>query len=277
MGVEKQIRIETSLDPAVDEVTIDAGRLKQILYNYLSNALKFTGPGGRITVAVTPEGDSEFRLAVTDTGVGISKEDIGRLFVDFQQLDATPAKRHQGTGLGLALTKRLVEAQGGRVGTESAPGQGSTFFAVLPRIPQGDRTGKATILTIEDQRLERALLTRMLQKAGYLVETAASGEEALEKCRRWRFDAITLDLLLPDGPGWELLAKIREVPHHRNTPVIVVSMLGEKDLRRIPLKVQGYLSKPVASAVLLEALGRIGLQIRGVKEEDEQPTYSDRG
>jgi signal transduction histidine kinase len=135
LAAEKQIRMETVVDDSVETVFADAGRLKQILYNYLSNALKFTGAGGRVVVRLEGEGASEFRLEVSDTGVGISEKDIARLFVEFQQLDATKAKRYQGTGLGLALTKHIVEAQGGRVGVESKLGQGSTFFAVLPRAP----------------------------------------------------------------------------------------------------------------------------------------------
>ena len=132
---EKQIRIETEIDEQVDQVFTDPGKLKQILHNYLSNALKFTGAGGRVAVRLKSEGASEFRLEVSDTGEGIAEKDFGRLFVEFQQLDATKAKRHQGTGLGLALTKRIVEAQGGRVGVKSKLGEGSTFFAVLPCRP----------------------------------------------------------------------------------------------------------------------------------------------
>ncbi|HYL37124.1 MAG TPA: PAS domain S-box protein [Bryobacteraceae bacterium] len=135
LAAEKQIRMEAEIDQSVDQVVTDAGRLKQILHNYLSNALKFTGPDGRVVVRLKSEGADEFRVAVSDTGAGVAEKDIGRLFVEFQQLDATKAKRYQGTGLGLALTKRIVEAQGGRVGVESKPGQGSTFFAVLPRAP----------------------------------------------------------------------------------------------------------------------------------------------
>jgi signal transduction histidine kinase len=105
-----------------------------VFYNYLSNALKFTPEGGTVTVRVRPEGASEFRVEVEDTGIGIEPEDISRLFVEFQQLDSTPAKRFQGTGLGLALTRRIVEAQGGRVGVRSTPGTGSVFHAVLRRV-----------------------------------------------------------------------------------------------------------------------------------------------
>ena len=272
LAAEKQIQVETEIEDRVDDVTIDAGRLKQILYNYLSNALKFTGPGGRVVVKLKADGASEFRLEVSDNGVGISEKDVARLFVEFQQLDATTAKRYQGTGLGLALTKRIVEAQGGRVGVESTPGQGSTFFAVLPRVPAADAGAcvNANILVIEDQRVERFLLTRTLEGAGYAVETAATCEEAVEKCRQRRFDAITLDLLLPDGPGWETLARIRSMKHHRNTPVIVVSMLEENDLKRIPHEIQGFLTKPVGADDLLGALERAGLPMRAVKVRNEQ-------
>jgi signal transduction histidine kinase len=132
-ATSKQITLQTVLEPPVDEVVLDAGRLKQVLYNYLSNALKFTPPGGWVTVRVEPEGDEAFRLSVEDSGIGIAPEDLGRLFLEFQQLDSGAAKRHGGTGLGLSLTRRLVEAQGGTVGVRSAPGSGSTFFAVFPR------------------------------------------------------------------------------------------------------------------------------------------------
>jgi PAS domain S-box-containing protein len=267
LAAEKGLEIETAIEEAVERVTIDAGRLKQILYNYLSNAIKFTAQSGLIRINVKAEGPSEFRLEVTDTGVGISDKDIPRLFVQFQQLDATTSKRHQGTGLGLALTKRVVEAQGGRVGVESTPGVGSTFFAVLPRAPLMDGGGSvnATILAIEDQSLERLLLTRVLREAGYAVEIATTCEEAVEKCSRRRFDAITLDMMLPDGPGWELLAKIRSIEQQRDTPVIVVSGLEANDVQRISLDVQGVLTKPVRSADLLDALERAGLPMRVIK------------
>jgi PAS domain S-box-containing protein len=138
LAADKHIRIETDIEPTVDDVITDAGRLKQVLHNYLSNALKFTGEKGLVTVGLKAEGATEFRLEVSDTGVGIAEKDIPRLFTEFQQLDSTFAKRYQGTGLGLALTKRIVEAQGGRAGVRSELGKGSTFFVILPR---GSREG----------------------------------------------------------------------------------------------------------------------------------------
>jgi PAS domain S-box-containing protein len=125
--------IEMTIDPAVGPVTLDPARLKQILYNFLSNAVKFAPDHGRVSIRVRPEDDNLFRLEVEDNGIGIPMEDLPRLFVEFQQLDSSTAKRFQGTGLGLALTRRIVEAQGGWVGVTSEVGVGSTFYAVLPR------------------------------------------------------------------------------------------------------------------------------------------------
>jgi signal transduction histidine kinase len=128
----KQIQIETDLDPRIRHVRLDPRKLKQIVYNYLSNAIKFTPDRGRISVRTRPESEHTFRIEVEDTGIGIEAEDLSQLFVEFQQLDSSAAKRYPGTGLGLALAKRIAEAQGGRVGVESVLGKGSTFYAILP-------------------------------------------------------------------------------------------------------------------------------------------------
>ena len=123
----------------LEGIRIDPARFKQILYNYLSNAIKFTPNDGHVTVTIKAEGKDAFRLAVQDTGIGISPEDRDRLFIEFQQLPNHPSNSsQQGTRLGLALTKRLVEAQGGTIDVQSTPGHGSTFFAVLPRATRND-------------------------------------------------------------------------------------------------------------------------------------------
>ncbi|HKQ60066.1 MAG TPA: ATP-binding protein [Candidatus Polarisedimenticolaceae bacterium] len=133
----KRICLDVDVAPELDAITIDASRLKQILFNFLSNALKFTAESGRVTLRALPEGPDALRFEVEDTGIGVDPADLDRLFVEFQQLDGGTAKRYPGVGLGLALTKRVVEAQGGRVGVVSTPGRGSTFFAILPRSPRG--------------------------------------------------------------------------------------------------------------------------------------------
>jgi PAS domain S-box-containing protein len=133
MADEKQLSVSLHIDPAMAEVVSDERALKQILYNYLSNAIKFTPRGGAVAIRVVPDGPAHFLIEVADTGIGVKAEDIPRLFVEFEQLDGGVAKRYPGTGLGLALTKRMVEALGGTVSVESQPGQGSCFSARLPR------------------------------------------------------------------------------------------------------------------------------------------------
>jgi len=132
LAASKGIPVAVEVDPALDGAVADAAKLKQVLYSYLSNALKFTNTGS-VAIRVQREGTDDLRVEVEDSGIGIRREDLPRLFVEFQQLDAGTAKKYPGTGLGLALTKRLVEAQGGQVGVQSTPGKGSVFFAVLPR------------------------------------------------------------------------------------------------------------------------------------------------
>jgi len=133
IAVRKQIAIKLDLDAQVEELIIDSGKLKQVLYNYLANAVKFTSDRGTIVVRAGSEAGNRFRIEVEDNGIGIRAEDMGRLFVEFQQLDSSSIKKYPGTGLGLALTKKIVEAQGGEVGVRSVLGRGSVFFAVLPR------------------------------------------------------------------------------------------------------------------------------------------------
>lgn len=133
LAAEKRIQLRVEVSAELPTVVADQRLLKQVLYNYLSNAIKFTPEEGRVSMRIAPEAHDTFRIDVEDTGIGIKPEDMNRLFVEFQQLDSSAAKRYPGTGLGLALTKRIVEAQGGTVEVKSVLGQGSTFSAVLPR------------------------------------------------------------------------------------------------------------------------------------------------
>jgi signal transduction histidine kinase len=129
----RQVTVERDISAEVGRVMADRARLKQILANYVSNAIKFGHDGATVTIRAFAEGADEFRIEVADQGPGIAAADLPKLFVEFQQLDSGAAKAHQGTGLGLALTRQLVEAQGGRVGVRSTLGSGSVFFAVLPK------------------------------------------------------------------------------------------------------------------------------------------------
>jgi PAS domain S-box-containing protein len=267
----KRIHVAADLDASVTTVVLDPARFKQVAYNYLSNALKFTPDGGRVTVRVRADGDSAFRLEIEDTGVGIQPADLGRLFIEFQQLDAGASKRHQGTGLGLALTRRLVEAQGGSVGVRSTPGTGSVFYAILPRHTEpGDtpvlprtsmspHVGARTVLVVEDEPRDLDVIVDTLTKAGFAIETAGSAADAVARCRERTFDAVTLDLLLPDMSGFDLLATLRAEPQMRTVPVVVVTVVPDAKIVA-GFAVNDVLRKPVEPKSLLAALERAGVR-----------------
>jgi signal transduction histidine kinase len=176
----KRIRIETQVDPSMVAAVLDPSKLKQVLYNYLSNALKFTPEEGLVTIHVTPEDRDRFRIEVEDTGIGIRRQDTHRLFVEFQQLDAGMAKKYAGTGLGLALTKRIVEAQGGSVGVRSEPGKGSTFWVVLPRQPSGPASATSQRIVLKAPADDEAVPDAIAEQAASapLDDAGAGGTNA---------------------------------------------------------------------------------------------------
>ncbi|HUX79911.1 MAG TPA: PAS domain S-box protein [Alphaproteobacteria bacterium] len=289
---KNKITVSIKVDPKVASATLDPAKFKQILYNYISNALKFTNEGGTVEIRVVPEGRKNFRLEVEDNGIGISKKDIPKLFSEFQQLNATAAKKYQGTGLGLALTLRIVEAQGGEVGVSSTPGKGSTFFVTLPLVPHKIEKEKARnpvvttatqlveknapkILIVEDDKKESALIAKTLTTAGYAIETAFTGAKAIELCRVEHFDAITLDLLLPDMNGWNILRSIRNDGINQETPAIVVTVIPQKSAS-FGCKVQNFLLKPTQSEDILTALKQAGVlpeESKSVLFVDDDPKF----
>ena len=199
--------------------------------------------------------------------------------MEFQQLDQTAGKQHQGTGLGLALAKRLVEAQGGEVGVESERGKGSVFSAVLPRAPHDIATvlapaveeafrtavpavqaaGTATVLVVEDDAQDQALLEDLLVSRGYVVEIAGTGAKAVAKSRERHFEAMVLDLMLPDMSGFDVLRTIRVEGKNQATRTIVVTTVKETGLAKA-FAVNEWLVKPVNGDQLLSALERAGIQ-----------------
>jgi PAS domain S-box-containing protein len=270
IAASKRIQLDTDVASDLASVSLDPARLKQVLYNYLSNAIKFTPEGGRVSLRVSSEGAEAIRIEVEDTGVGIAPSDFERLFVEFQQLDAAATKKQGGTGLGLALTKRIVEAQGGSVGVKSVRGEGSVFFAVLPKsvpveiehhelVPALARhEGASVVLVVEDDPRDRSLLVNTLSRAGYDVQVAVTGQEASVACREQAFDAITLDLLLPDTTGLDILHRIRVEGKNRETPVVVVTVIAERGVVG-GFSVQDYLQKPVNGPDLLTSLLHAGV------------------
>jgi PAS domain S-box-containing protein len=256
----RRVKISAVEDASVEHAVLDPARFRQVLFNYLSNAIKFTGEGGAVAVRTlaVPNDTTLFRLEVQDTGIGIAREDVDRLFVDFEQLDAGASKRHGGTGLGLALTRRLVEAQGGRVGVESSLGLGSTFFALLPRrslarvaTPSINRAmtveGRA-ILVVDDDPRNLRLMEAALGQLGYLPITRRSAEGALAAAADIRPVAMIIDLLMPETYGFELIEKLRALPMHADTPILLwtVKDLSAEELTVARTLTQGVLPKGIA-------------------------------
>jgi CheY-like chemotaxis protein/anti-sigma regulatory factor (Ser/Thr protein kinase) len=285
----KDISIVNDVDPALSDLKLDPARLKQVLYNYLSNAIKFSATGAQIKVRVSAEGPDHFRIEVEDTGVGISPADLPRLFTEFQQLDTGYSKHHQGTGLGLALTRRLVEAQGGSVGVRSTLGRGSVFHVVLNRVHGWDaqRAGTATeqsparqaqrILVIEHDQRDQARLVAAFSEAGFRVDAASDGPYALRRARDTAYAALTLDLQLPQQRGLELLESIRSHGASHASPVIGIAMPGDTQLAAT-FAIANVLSKPIRSDEILAAMQHFRLPESGranVMVIDDDPTSLD--
>ena len=238
----------------------DELRARQIVTNVLANAVKFTHEGQITLRAFAHEG--QIRIEVSDTGIGISPDQAEAVFAEFQQADNSTTRRYEGTGLGMAITKRLVELHGGAIWFESTPGEGTTFFLTLPAAPEpaveGGRVeavsnGAACVLVIDDSLEARELLADTLAGAGYTVRTAGSGAEGLAVARSLQPDAITLDVMMPGQDGWATLRQLKDMPETRHIPVIMVSIVDNHPLA-LTLGAHDTLTKPIALNSLLTTL-----------------------
>ncbi|KKO18477.1 MAG: response regulator [Candidatus Brocadia sp.] len=274
LASKKSLAIETIVHDSAARLFADPTKFKQILYNLLSNSIKFTPEKGKITLhtaSVKRENDC-IEVKVTDTGIGIAPQNYPKIFVEFSQVDSSFARKYEGTGLGLALTKKLVEMHGGKIGFESTVGVGSVFFFTLPvnKIAGTERErarlsesqpGREVILVVEDDPKTSELLCVFLKKSGYQTITAFDGEDALHKARKFKPFAITLDIMLPKKDGWEVLKELKEDPEVKDIPVLVISLVDNRDIG-FGLGATDYLSKPVSRADLLSKLASYGLSPR---------------
>ncbi len=256
----KRLELRVEIDATLGDLHLDPVRLKQVLYNYLSNAIKFTPEAGIVVLRAMPESADWLRIEVEDSGIGIAPQDIPRLFIEFQQLDAGYDKQHAGTGLGLALTRKLVHAQGGSVGARSTVGAGSVFHLLLPRrhpqLPGGDGAPSPRVLVIEDDLDEQLRWRQALAVPGYAADPATTGEQARLQADRQAYAGITVHLQLPGQPGLAALAAIRGGGASQASPVVGVSMpVGPAGTASFP--VADILSKPVRGHEVLAAMARL--------------------
>ena len=291
---EKQLALSYSIAPGLPRLVVgDAIRLKQVLTNLLGNAIKFT-QHGRIMLSAEPESmnqeDLQARFSVVDTGIGIPREKQQVIFEAFSQADASTTRKFGGTGLGLAICSRIVALMGGRIGVESEPGKGSTFWftarlkvgqpAAAVSIAANGHPGtehfeKSRILVAEDNLVNQKVAVRILEVAGHQVAVANSGREALEKLQEQPFDLVLMDLQMPEMDGFAATRAIRE--NEKNTgvhmPVIAMTAHAMKGDREQCLQagMDEYISKPVDSSGLLQVIARV---MRNKQDEKKSPQRS---
>ena len=275
---EKKQLLKIEMADGLPDIYADPGKIKQLLLNLVGNAIKFTPEGGTITIGAELK-DSCFALSITDTGIGIKPEDRERIFQEFQQGEGSTSREYEGTGLGLTLTRKLTEMHGGKLELESEEGKGSRFTAYIPfmlekrssprkeeigpveeswetkempKTSEGQETQPLILVVEDDLKLSR-LLSVYLTQAGYRVEAAMDGDEAIKKAVELQPFAITLEIMLPKKDGWEVMQELKAMPETRDIPVIIVSMVENQDLG-FSLGALDYLVKPVSREALLGSL-----------------------
>jgi len=268
-------RILVDCGADIGTIHADQIRFRQALLNLASNANKFTDNGTvTITARHEPSGRGWVTVAVTDSGIGMSAEQMSRLFQEFSQADSSTTRRYGGTGLGLAISRHFCRMMDGDITVESEPGKGSTFTVRIPRIVEvhgamppepastsappdaEDAAQAARILVVDDDPTVRQLVARHLERAGFRVITAKGGQEALRLARELRPAAMTLDIMMPDLDGWTVLAAIKGDPELAGIPVVLMSIVDQKN-RGYALGAADYLVKPVDRTKLVETLRNI--------------------
>ncbi|HEU4332721.1 MAG TPA: response regulator, partial [Lapillicoccus sp.] len=262
-------RIELTLDvaPGLEVIRADELRLRQVLLNLLSNAVKFTQDDGRVTVAAWLDG-SDLLVTVTDTGVGIPQTDQERIFDSFQQGGRFMVSS-EGTGLGLTVTKRIVQLHGGRIWVTSAPGLGSSFGFSIPGQTEGGAAREApditdadlgdprpAVVVVEDDERSAELVALHLTAAGLRPVVIRDGRDGIDAVRTLRPVAVVLDIKLPGMSGWEILHAMKSDPEIAGTPVVIVSVLPERG-KGFALGAADYLVKPVDRDDLVTSVRRV--------------------
>ncbi|WP_448203281.1 PAS domain-containing protein [Azospirillum sp. sgz302134] len=279
---KKGNRLEAQIPGGLGRIHTDVVKVRQCLFNLLSNAAKFT-ENGTVTLAVERFGeDGDVAFRVSDTGIGMTTEQVERLFERFMQADSSTTRRFGGTGLGLAITKAFAEMLGGDIAIETAPGKGTSFTLRLPAdLRKASVAGLAAtpvsvadgplpkdgdlILIIDDEQAMRELLARFLHREGFGVAVAADGRAGLELARKIRPRAVLLDVMMPHTDGWSVLSALKADPELADIPVFVVSARREKGLA-LSLGAADYFTKPVDWQRLQRVLEEIPTEENGPDE-----------
>ncbi len=271
--------------PDLGAMRADVTKVRQTLFNLLSNASKFTERGS-IALRVEKAGEDTVLFHVADSGIGMTGDQMSRLFEAFAQADASTTRKFGGTGLGLAISRKFCQLMGGDVSVESEPGRGSTFTVRLPRVvapagapasPGARGAGRnrdprqATVLVIDDDEAVRDLMQRSLSKDGYHVEVASDGRSGLEMARRIQPAVVTLDVMMPGMDGWAVLAALKADPGTADIPVIMLTIVDDKSMG-FALGAEDYFTKPVdwprLSSVLQKHRKPAGSQTALIVEDD---------
>ncbi|MFQ6112832.1 MAG: response regulator, partial [bacterium] len=303
---EKRLSLEHEFSPEVPELIYsDQDKINKALMNLLSNAVKFTRRG-KITVKMRLESNDKLRIDVTDTGIGIPKDRISDIFKEFQQIDSSDARAYGGTGLGLAITRKVIEILGGSVLVESQLGKGSTFTLLIPIREKSevakdeildldkkvtdrfkekieiditdDRDNldarKKSVLVIDDEKEVIYIMRQYLHGRNYQILFPRNSEDVLELARRYKPFAITLDIMMPKMNGWEILESLKKDPNTKHIPVIIASILTEKD-RAFQMGAAEYLVKPFEPEKLLDFLANLESPAKKKKVVLDLPRISD--
>jgi signal transduction histidine kinase len=262
-AAKKGLTLEVSVPPA-GRARLDPRLVRQVLVNLLSNAVKFTPESGRVDATAAYEGD-DLVLTVSDTGIGIPEDDQEKIFLEFYQVDGSYARKYEGTGLGLALVRRMMTLHNGTVSVTSSPGSGSRFLCVFPSCRVGAQPAASalaateaalepssssfggTVLVVEDNAVNRKLARNVLRSRGYRVLEADTGEEGIEIARRERPQLILMDLQLPGLDGMEATRRLKADPRTSAIPVVALSAhaQGVDEERARAAGCAGYIAKPI--------------------------------
>jgi signal transduction histidine kinase/CheY-like chemotaxis protein len=266
MAKTKMPTFVVEADDALPPIETDLAKFKQILFNLLSNAMKFSPAESPITIRAMHV-DETITISVRDHGIGIDPKNHDVIFEEFRQIDGSARREFGGTGLGLALVKKFIQLQGGWIRVESAPGNGSTFSFTLPihsraavvsRVPElvPAEPRAERVLVVEDDAHAYDLIATALNSAGYLSVRARHGEEAVRLAREARPIAVTLDLVLPGIDGWEVLKTLKSDAATRDIPIVIISRVDERDLG-VALGADDYFVKPVDRDRLLNRVRQL--------------------